>query len=267
MRATAPSSIDASDRIEVIVGDIGDLAWASRRGLRPPGRRDDASPTTWPRSTTWPCRRHCAAVNVDGTGNVLELLRALREARAPQLRLTAYVAGMRTGTVYEHELVIGQDFKNHYESTKYQAEVWVREYLDKVPTTIYRPAIVVGDSKTGETQKFDGPYYILRTFAAHGQRAARRSSAAPRRRSTSCRSTSSSTRSRRCERPGRRGRDAAPGRPRPGHGGGAVPLARAEYAEREPKLRVPPKLVENVAADGRRRARRSTARRPSRSST
>ena len=70
--------------------------------------------------------------------------------------------------MYEHELVMGQDFKNHYESTKWQAEVWVREYMDKVPTTIYRPAIVVGDSQTGETQKFDGPYYILRTIARMG---------------------------------------------------------------------------------------------------
>jgi nucleoside-diphosphate-sugar epimerase len=37
--------------------------------------------------------------------------------------------------------------------------------MDRIPTTIYRPAIVVGDSKTGETQKFDGPYYILRTIS------------------------------------------------------------------------------------------------------
>jgi thioester reductase-like protein len=37
--------------------------------------------------------------------------------------------------------------------------------MHRVPTTIYRPAIVVGDSRTGETQKFDGPYYLLRTIA------------------------------------------------------------------------------------------------------
>ena len=67
--------------------------------------------------------------------------------------------------VYEHELVMGQEFKNHYESTKFQAEVWARDMMDRVPTTIVRPAIVVGDSQTGETQKFDGPYFILRTIA------------------------------------------------------------------------------------------------------
>jgi thioester reductase-like protein len=60
---------------------------------------------------------------------------------------------------------MGQQFKNHYESTKFQAEVWVRELMDRIPTTILRPAIVVGDSKTGETQKFDGPYFMLRAIA------------------------------------------------------------------------------------------------------
>ena len=79
---------------------------------------------------------------------------------------TAYVAGVRKGVVYEHELALGQAFKNHYESTKFQAEVWVRDAMDEVPTTIYRPAIVVGDSRTGETQKFDGPYYMLRADLA-----------------------------------------------------------------------------------------------------
>jgi thioester reductase-like protein len=107
-------------------------------------------------------------VNVNGTGNVLDLCARAERLERLNYVSTEYVAGMRTGTVYEHELNLGQQHKNHYESTKFLAEVWVREYLDKVPTTIYRPAIVVGDSKTGETQKFDGPYYILRTIARMG---------------------------------------------------------------------------------------------------
>ena len=60
---------------------------------------------------------------------------------------------------------MGQQFKNHYESTKFQAEAWVRDRMHEIPTVILRPAIVVGDSQTGETQKFDGPYFILRTIA------------------------------------------------------------------------------------------------------
>ena len=104
-------------------------------------------------------------VNVDGTGNVLELCLAASNLERLAYVSTAYVAGTRTGVVYEHELVMGQGFKNHYESTKFQAEVWVRELMHQVPTTILRPAVVVGDSRTGETEKFDGPYYILRTIA------------------------------------------------------------------------------------------------------
>jgi thioester reductase-like protein len=105
-------------------------------------------------------------VNVNGTGNVLEFCAAAESLERHVYISTAYVAGMRRGVVYEHELVMGQEFKNHYESTKFQAEGWVREYLERVPTTVLRPAIVVGDSQTGETQKFDGPYFILRTIAA-----------------------------------------------------------------------------------------------------
>jgi len=105
------------------------------------------------------------AVNVEGTGNVIELCEGMEKLERLAYISTAYVAGKRTGIVYEHELSLGQDFKNHYESTKFQAEVWVRQRMGKVPTTILRPAIVAGDSRTGETEKFDGPYYILRTIS------------------------------------------------------------------------------------------------------
>ncbi len=111
-------------------------------------------------------------VNVEGTGNVLDFCRAAPNLERLVYVSTAYVAGTRSGVVYEHELTMGQEFKNHYESTKFQAEVWVRDEMDRVPTTILRPAIVVGDSRTGETQKFDGPYYILRVISL-GARAGR----------------------------------------------------------------------------------------------
>ena len=104
-------------------------------------------------------------VNVEGTGNVVELCASCERLERLHYVSTAYVAGDRHGVVYEHELVCGQGFKNHYESTKFQAEVWVREWMHRVPTTIYRPAIVVGDTRTGDTQKFDGPYYMLRVIA------------------------------------------------------------------------------------------------------
>jgi thioester reductase-like protein len=109
-------------------------------------------------------------VNVAGTGNVLELCARCQQLERLNYVSTAYVAGDRTGVVYEHELALGQGFKNHYESTKFQAEVWVQVRMRDIPTTIYRPAIVVGDSRTGETEKFDGPYYMLRTIARAAER-------------------------------------------------------------------------------------------------
>lgn len=109
-------------------------------------------------------------VNVEGTGHVLDFCERCKNLKRLNYVSTAYVAGDRTGMVYEHELVAGQGFKNYYESTKYQAEMWVRDRIDRIPTTIYRPAIVVGDSKTGETQKFDGPYFILDYIAAADKR-------------------------------------------------------------------------------------------------
>ncbi len=167
MRATAAELAEPwGGRLEVVVGDIGE------RGL---GLGD----ADWDRLTgSVDTVFHLAAiydlavplalaqrVNVDGTGNVIDFCRAASGLRRHVYVSTAYVAGRRRGTVYEHELVLGQGFKNHYESTKFQAEVWVRESMRDVPTTILRPAIVVGDSQTGETEKFDGPYYLLRAIS------------------------------------------------------------------------------------------------------
>ncbi|HWH94894.1 MAG TPA: SDR family oxidoreductase [Baekduia sp.] len=104
-------------------------------------------------------------VNVFGTQHVVDFCRRATRLERHHYISTAYVAGLRSGLVLEEDLAAGQDFKNFYESTKFAAEVIVRASMDAVPTTIYRPAIVVGDSQTGETQKFDGPYYLLRSMS------------------------------------------------------------------------------------------------------
>jgi thioester reductase-like protein len=105
-------------------------------------------------------------VNVAGTQHVVDFCRRASQLERHHYISTAYVAGQRSGLVLEDDLAAGQTFKNFYESTKFAAEVVVRASMDDVPTTIYRPAIVVGDSQTGETQKFDGPYYLLRSMGS-----------------------------------------------------------------------------------------------------
>jgi thioester reductase-like protein len=103
------------------------------------------------------------AVNVAGTRHVLELAgRCGRLARLHYVS-TCYVAGRHPGPFLEEELELGQSFNNFYEETKHLAEVAVRAAMaGGLPATVYRPAITVGDSRTGETQKFDGPYYVIR---------------------------------------------------------------------------------------------------------
>ena len=154
------------DRIDVIAGDITER----RLGL---GEDDYERVTAQARRVYHLAAIYdlavpiqvAQAVNVEGTGNVLELCAACKQLERLVYISTAYVAGWRTGVVYEHELSLGQSFKNHYESTKFQAELWAREYAGRIPMTILRPAIVVGDSATGETEKFDGPYYLLRSVS------------------------------------------------------------------------------------------------------
>ncbi|MDP4085748.1 MAG: SDR family oxidoreductase [Bacillota bacterium] len=100
-------------------------------------------------------------VNVKGTENVNQWVQKLPHLKRYTYFSTAYVAGTREGKLYEHELILPASFKNFYEETKYYAEQLVEELKKVVPVTIIRPGIVKGHSKTGETVKFDGPYFIL----------------------------------------------------------------------------------------------------------
>jgi thioester reductase-like protein len=101
-------------------------------------------------------------INVDGTRHVLDLAEQAPGLRRFQYVSTCYVSGRYAGPFAETDLDKGQAFNNFYEETKFLAEVEVaRRATGGLPTTIYRPAIVVGDSTTGATQKYDGPYYAL----------------------------------------------------------------------------------------------------------
>lgn len=100
-------------------------------------------------------------VNVTGTQRILDL--AERAPRLERLHYisTCYVSGRYPGVFTEGDLENGRDFNNYYEETKHLAEVEVRRRMDRIPVTIYRPSVVVGDSATGATQKFDGPYFVI----------------------------------------------------------------------------------------------------------
>jgi thioester reductase-like protein len=99
-------------------------------------------------------------VNVEGTRNVLDLASAAKRLRRLNHFSTAYVSGDRVGVILEEELDMGQRFHNPYEETKFEGERIVRRAQADLPATVYRPSIVVGDSRTGEIDRFEGPYAL-----------------------------------------------------------------------------------------------------------
>lgn len=99
-------------------------------------------------------------VNVEGTRNVLDLALSAKRLRRLVHFSTAYVSGDRIGVILEDELALGQRFRNPYEETKFQAELLVRRAQAEIPATVLRPSIVVGDSRTGEIDRFQGPYAL-----------------------------------------------------------------------------------------------------------
>ena len=100
-------------------------------------------------------------VNIGGTRGVIELALDAKDLRRLCFWSTAFVSGDRDGVVLEDELFVGQRWHNEYEHSKYAAEKIVRNMWGKIPSTIFRPSIIVGDSKTGEIGRYDGPYHFV----------------------------------------------------------------------------------------------------------
>lgn len=99
-------------------------------------------------------------VNVDGTRNVLDLARECRRLERFVHFSTCHVAGAREGVIAEDELDQGQEFRNGWEETKFHAEKAAVRASGSLPVTIVRPSTVVGDSRTGEIDRFEGPYVL-----------------------------------------------------------------------------------------------------------
>jgi thioester reductase-like protein len=100
-------------------------------------------------------------VNVQGTQHVNDFVKSVKDLRRYHYVSTCYVAGRRSGLIMESELAHNAGFRNHYEESKYLAEVSVNALKTELPVTIHRPAVVCGDSRTGETAKYDGIYYLI----------------------------------------------------------------------------------------------------------
>ncbi|GGO89129.1 short chain dehydrogenase [Nocardioides phosphati] len=99
------------------------------------------------------------AMNIDGTRNALELAGALSAGTFHQVSSVA-AAGDYKGVFTEDMFDEGQPLPSPYHRTKFESEKIVREE-SPVPWRVYRPAIVVGHSETGQMDKIDGPYYFF----------------------------------------------------------------------------------------------------------
>ena len=136
---------------------------------------------------TW----HCAAslsfaeeerdeifqMNVEGARNVVDVVKQTRSRRLHHVS-TAYVAGIRDKS-YETEINVGQQFRNPYEASKCEAEVMIddaRRNGSLVPT-VYRPSVVIGDSRTGRITHFHGVYAFIRGLWSTLERIRRRNPA------------------------------------------------------------------------------------------
>ncbi|MES3649489.1 SDR family oxidoreductase [Mycobacterium intracellulare] len=118
---------------------------------------------------------HCAAIyditagepeqraaNVEGTRAVITLAQRLGATMHHVSSIA--VAGDFRGEYTEDDFDVGQRLPTPYHQTKFEAELLVRS-TPGLRHRIYRPAVVVGDSRTGEMDKVDGPYYFFGVLA------------------------------------------------------------------------------------------------------
>ena len=100
------------------------------------------------------------AVNIEGTRAVVEFCKAIDAGHLHHVSSIA-AAGLYEGVFREDMFEEAEGLDHPYFMTKHESEKIVRTE-SKMPWTVYRPALVVGDSKTGEMDKIDGPYYFFK---------------------------------------------------------------------------------------------------------
>jgi thioester reductase-like protein len=167
---------DYLSRLDVVEGDIS----------RPGFGLDDETLNTVASSVDaiW----HCAAslsftednrdeifqMNVNGAEHALQFAARTRGRRLHHVS-TAYIAGRRVDAL-ESEIDKGQAFRNAYEESKCQAETRVARAMADgvVRATVYRPAIVIGESTTGRVTHFHGVYAFIRGLWTALERARRK---------------------------------------------------------------------------------------------
>jgi short-subunit dehydrogenase len=102
------------------------------------------------------------ATNIDGTRNAIRLAEALAAGCFQHVSSIA-AGGLYKGTFREDMFEEAEDYDHPYFATKHESEGIVRNEC-QVPWRVYRPAMVMGNSKTGEIDKIDGAYYFFKAL-------------------------------------------------------------------------------------------------------
>ena len=105
--------------------------------------------------------------NVVGTKNLLDFCKEAPRLQRMFFYGSVHVSGDRTGYIREAEFKKGQTPKSHLEYTWYKAEELVRHNRNRVNYTIFRLGNIVGDSKTGEIDGFNGMYLVMALLLHH----------------------------------------------------------------------------------------------------
>jgi NAD(P)-dependent dehydrogenase (short-subunit alcohol dehydrogenase family) len=98
--------------------------------------------------------------NVEGTRNALAFAEAIKAGTFHHVSSIA-AAGFYQGVFREDMFDEAENLDDPYFRTKHDSEALVRKEYPR-PWRVYRPGLVIGDSKTGEIDKIDGPYYFFR---------------------------------------------------------------------------------------------------------
>lgn len=99
--------------------------------------------------------------NIRGAVEAVELARSCDRIDCLVHHSAASVSGDRVGDVYEDELDERQGFHNVVQETRMKAELVMRRAMTELPIAVVRPTLLVGDSGTGEVDRFDGPYLLV----------------------------------------------------------------------------------------------------------
>lgn len=157
---------DAGDRIDGILGDVS----LDHCGLTTSRIASLVSTTTHIIHGAATIRfdhpiDEARAINCGGTRRMLAIAHMCAEKGKLERFVyigTSSVSGQRGGDIYEDQLEMGQTFFNTYEQSKCESERIVRDQFGRLPVVIFRPSIIIGDSRTGRTSTFNVIYIPLR---------------------------------------------------------------------------------------------------------